>query len=118
MENYAKVAGPLTDNLAQDRTDDCAPFDQTSQRIKSFEQLKPNLLHAPILAYPRFESKHPFILDTEWSQENQAVGAVLSQFQDGHAVRVPLHQGGDGRRHHLHPEVEVLLAAPPIHITN
>jgi hypothetical protein len=79
MENYAEVAGPLTDILKQDGTDDRAPFDQTSQRMKSFEQL----LHAPILAYPRFDSEHPFILDTDWSQENRAVGAVLSQFQSG-----------------------------------
>jgi hypothetical protein len=82
MENYAEIAGPLTDILKQDGTDDRAPFDQTYPRIKSFEQLKSNLLHAPILAYPRFHSEHQFILDTDWSQENRAVGAVLSQFQD------------------------------------
>jgi hypothetical protein len=83
MENYSEIAGPLTDILKQDGTDDRAPFDQTSQRIKLFEQLKSNLLHAPILAYPRFNSEHPFILDTDWSQENRSVGAVLSQFQNG-----------------------------------
>jgi hypothetical protein len=82
MENYAEIAGPLTDLLKQDRTDDHALFDQTSQKIKSFEQLKSNLLHGPILAYSRFNSKHPFILNTDWSQENQAVGSVLSQFKD------------------------------------
>jgi hypothetical protein len=80
MENYAEIVGRLTDILKQDRTDDRAPFDQTSQRIKSFEKLKSNLLHAPILAYPRFDSKHQFILDTDCSQENGAVRAVLSQF--------------------------------------
>jgi hypothetical protein len=83
MENYAEVAGPLTDILKQDGTDDRALFDQTSLRMKSFEQLKSNLLHAPILAYPMFDSERPFILDTDWSQENRAVGAVLSQFQNG-----------------------------------
>jgi hypothetical protein len=51
--------------------------------MKSFEQLKSNLLHAPILAYPRFKPEHLFILDTDWSQENRAVKAVLSQFQSG-----------------------------------
>jgi hypothetical protein len=35
------------------------------------------------LAYPRFDSEYPFILDSDWSQENCAFGAVLSQFQDG-----------------------------------
>jgi hypothetical protein len=83
MENYAEIAGPLTDILKQDGTDDRTPFDQTSPRIKLFKQLKSNLLHAPIRAYPRFDSEHPFILDTDWSQENRAVGAVLNQFQSG-----------------------------------
>jgi hypothetical protein len=59
MENYAEVAGSLTNILAQDGTDDRAPFDQTSQRIKSFEQLKSNLFYAPIMAYPRFDSEFP-----------------------------------------------------------
>jgi hypothetical protein len=49
LENYAEVASPLTNILAQDGTDNHTPFDQTSQRIISFEQLKSNLLHAPIL---------------------------------------------------------------------
>jgi hypothetical protein len=83
MENYAEVAGPLTDILKQDGTDNRAPFDQTYLRMKLFEQLKSNLLHTPIHAYPPFDSEHPFILDTDWSQENRAVGAVLSQFQNG-----------------------------------
>jgi hypothetical protein len=83
MENNAEVAGPLTDILKQDGTYDRGPFDQTSLRMKSFEQLKSNPLHPPILAYPMFDSEHPFILDTDWSQENRAVGAVLSQFQNG-----------------------------------
>jgi hypothetical protein len=82
MENYAEVAGPLTDILKQDGTDDRVPFDQTSQRIKSFEQLKYNLLHAPILAYSRFDSEHPFILDTEESRESGR-WAVLLRFQTG-----------------------------------
>jgi hypothetical protein len=34
MENYAEVAGPLTDILKQDGTDDRAPFDQTSTKNK------------------------------------------------------------------------------------
>jgi hypothetical protein len=78
MENYAEVAGPLTDILKQDRTDNRAPFDQTSLRMKLFEQLKSNLLQAPILAYPMFDLEHPFILDTDWSQENRAVAELYS----------------------------------------
>jgi hypothetical protein len=50
-ENYAEVAGPLTDILDQEGTDHRAPFDHTSQRIKYFKQLKSDLLCSPILAY-------------------------------------------------------------------
>jgi hypothetical protein len=35
------------------------------------------------LAYPRFNSIEPFVLDTDWSQQNNAIGAVLSQKQGG-----------------------------------
>jgi hypothetical protein len=58
MENYAEVAGPLTDILAQEGTVDRAPIDQTSPRINSFEQLKSNLLQAPILEYPKSAGTH------------------------------------------------------------
>ena len=36
-----------------------------------------------MLAYPQFESKEPFILDTDWSLENGAIGACLSKRQQG-----------------------------------
>ena len=50
---------------------------------ESFENLKAALLTAPILAYPKFDSPNPFILDTDWSMENGAIGACLSQKQEG-----------------------------------
>jgi hypothetical protein len=52
MENNIEIAGPLTDLLKQDGTDDRAPFDQTSQRIKSFEQLKSIYFSRPSLPTP------------------------------------------------------------------
>ena len=51
--------------------------------IFSFQTLKKALVTAPILAYPQFASKHAFILDTDWGMENGAVGACLSQKQEG-----------------------------------
>ena len=45
--------------------------------------MKQELTHAPILAYPDFHSKEPFILDTDWSHDPGAIGGVLSQVQDG-----------------------------------
>jgi hypothetical protein len=44
---------------------------------------KKKLAEAPILAYPQFNSSHPFILDTDWSKSANAIGGVLSQEQDG-----------------------------------
>jgi len=83
IQNYSHVAKPLTDLLAQDEKGDKEEFDLPKEAVESFESLKQRLYQAPILAYPRFDSKEPFILDTDWSQENNAVGGVLSQVQDG-----------------------------------
>ena len=55
----------------------------TEEMKKSFYHLRSRLLQAPILAYPRFNSPEPFILDTDWSQETSCIGGVLSQVQDG-----------------------------------
>ncbi len=49
----------------------------------SFEALKAELLKSPVLAYPRFNSDEPFILDTDWSGEANTISAALSQEQDG-----------------------------------
>jgi hypothetical protein len=45
--------------------------------------LKDALTALPILAYPDFKSSEPFILDSYWSLDNNAVGACLSQRQSG-----------------------------------
>ncbi len=50
---------------------------------QAFQQLKQHLLSAPVLAFPQFSSPEPFILDTDWSLDNNAVGGVLSQLQEG-----------------------------------
>jgi hypothetical protein len=83
IQNYSAIAKPMTDLTAQDGTNDKEEFQPSPEFKKSFEQLKHHLVKAPILAYPQFDSKEPFILDTDWSADNNAVGAVLSQKQDG-----------------------------------
>jgi hypothetical protein len=45
--------------------------------------LKQALLTSPVLAYPQFDSKEPFILDTDWSADANTIGGVLSQKQCG-----------------------------------
>ena len=84
IKDFAAIAKPLTDKLAQDGTGDKAPFEVTPEMKSSFSKLRLALTTAPILAYPRFDSKFPFIVDTDWSMENSAIGGVLSQVQDGH----------------------------------
>ena len=57
---------------------------QPNQKMReAFQQLKQALLEAPILAYPQFYTDEPFILDTDWSKDNNCIGAVLSQVQNG-----------------------------------
>ena len=46
---------------------------------KAFDTLKAKLASPPVLAYPKDEGE--YILDTDAS--NYAIGAVLSQIQDG-----------------------------------
>ena len=81
--NYAQIAKPLFEKLVKDGVHDKQEFIPTPELKKSFETLKKALISAPILAYPQFYSKEPFILDTDWSQDNRAIGACLSQKQEG-----------------------------------
>ena len=84
IKNYSALARPWTDVTGK-TTDEAekATLDITPEMRRSFEALKKKLLEAPILTYPQFKSEEPFILDTDWSQEAGAVGAVLSQVQNG-----------------------------------
>ncbi len=50
----------------------------------SLEDLKSCLLSSPILAYYRFYSNEPFILDTVWSGDSNNIGATLSIVQERH----------------------------------
>ena len=84
IKNYSKIAAPMTDVSGKGSSvDEKQPIEATPPIKKAFEALKKSLLSAPILAYPRFHSKEPFILDTDWSQGSNAIAGVLSQVQDG-----------------------------------
>ena len=83
IRDYSAIAAPLHEKLKQDGTGDRAVFQPTAQMIQAVRKLKARLIQAPILAYPRFDSDHRFILDTDFSCDNMAMGAVLSQVQDG-----------------------------------
>ena len=83
IKDFAAIAKPLTDKLILDGTTDKQSFTPTEEFKSAFETLRDQLVSAPILAYPRFDSTQPFIVDTDWSQENSAIGGVLSQKQNG-----------------------------------
>ena len=83
IKDFAAIARPLTDKLSLDGTTDKTEFTITPEIKAAFLKLQKALLTAPILAYPRFDSPNPFIVDTDWSMENAAIGGVLSQQQEG-----------------------------------
>ena len=84
IQGYSGIAAPWTDVTGKNADeDDKAPLKVTAQMKEAFYTLKQKLIEAPILAYPNFNSPEPFIVDTDWSQKNNSMGAVLSQVQDG-----------------------------------
>jgi hypothetical protein len=54
----------------------------TKEIEAAHRKLRQALCEAPILAYPRFDGE-PFIIKTDWSCDNRAIGGVLSQEQGG-----------------------------------
>ena len=74
VRDFAAVATPMTALTEKGR-----PFIWTPKCQEAFEELKARLVGSSILAMPRDEGL--FILDTDAS--NWAIGAVLSQVQDG-----------------------------------
>ena len=84
IKNYSAIAAPLTDLSGKGTpAEEKAPVPRSEAFVDAFLTLKQHLLKAPILAYPKFDSDEPFILDTDWSATNNAIGGVLSQKQDG-----------------------------------
>jgi len=74
VRNFAKIAAPLHALMKRNQR-----FSWTEDAQKSFEELKVALTSPPILAMPNDTGE--FVLDTDAS--DNAIGAVLSQRQDG-----------------------------------
>ena len=87
IANYAAIARPLSDVLQKETFPDLKdkdPFPPSEERTQAFQKLKQALLSKPILAFPDFSTTaKPFVVDTDWSQTNGAIGCCLSQEQDG-----------------------------------
>ena len=77
ISDFSRVAKPLTALTCKG-----VPFIWSEVCQAAFEGLKKKLQEAPVLGYPRDEGQ--FILDTDAS--DSAIGAVLSQSQDGEEV--------------------------------
>ena len=94
VKGFSGIASPLTELTGKGSSEEeKAVIEETADRRQAFEELKMRLLQAPILAYPHFDKDAPpFILDTDWSQDNNAIGGVLSQEQDS-KERVILYGG-------------------------
>lgn len=91
IKDYQKKAGAMLEKLQKDGLGDNEKFVPSDAFIQSFHCLKNALVSAPVLGYPDWKSGHPFILDTDFSQETGSIGAVLSQYQNG--VERPIYYG-------------------------
>ena len=88
IKDFSSLAKPLLDKLSTFELEgrpvgDKEEFPVSPEMEKSFRTLKAELLKAPILAYPDFNSPEPFIVDTDWSFSNAAIGGCISQKQGG-----------------------------------
>jgi hypothetical protein len=85
IKDYAAIAKPWTDIVGKDENREIkkAPVVATPSMVASCRHLKQALLTSPVLANPQFDSKEPFILDTDWSGDANTIGGVLSQKQFG-----------------------------------
>lgn len=75
IKDYSKLAYPMTKYLKKDKDVDI----NDPQYVLAFEKCKILLTTDPILAHPDYDK--PFVLTTDAS--NYAIGAVLSQINDG-----------------------------------
>ena len=84
IKGYAVITKPLNQVLCQSSgMNDNAKFMPTTVFRQAFEKLKKCLLQAPILAFPQFDSPEKFILDTDYSEKNRAIGGCIRKKQDG-----------------------------------
>ena len=107
VKDYARLAEPLH-RLTRKAT----PFKWTESCEMAFESLRQHLTNPPILAFPCFTV--PFVLHTDAS--NSAMGAVLSQVQEGHerVIAYWSRQLDKAQRHYSTIEREALAAVAAI----
>jgi hypothetical protein len=77
VKGFAKIAKPLTQLLKKSQ-----PFEWTDECEMAFQELRNKLIEPPIMAH--FKPECPIILYTDSS--DYAIGAILSQIQNGREV--------------------------------
>jgi transposase InsO family protein len=77
IKNFSEIAQPLTRLTQKD-----IPFRWAEDEQRSFTSLKTLMTSSPVLGFPT--AGGTFVLDTDAS--NNAIGAVLSQYQDGESL--------------------------------
>ena len=82
IQQYSSIAGILSETIKGNPGKNKVIVPDKKMET-AFQLLKQALLEAPILAYPQFYTDEPFILDTDWSKDNNCIGAVQSQVQNG-----------------------------------
>ena len=82
-KDFSRWSRPWTDVMGKTTAAaEKEPLEVTNEMKESFHKLKKILLSAPVLAYPDFSDEAgPFIVDSDWSQEHNTIGGVLSQRQ-------------------------------------
>ena len=81
IKDFARKVHPLVKYTKTDLHDSIKTMEKDEEAVRAFNETKEALCTAPVLAYPDFTL--PFILDTDFSQDPGAIGAVLSQVQNG-----------------------------------
>jgi hypothetical protein len=77
--------------------------------VRKFEALKSRFREAPLRSYPDYQSKEPFILDTDFSKTNLA--AILSQNQGGEEKFIGARARKCNKAEQNHPSHKGELAA-------
>ena len=84
IKDFSRLALPLSAYITKENEKSLnAHLPLSKDAENAFKLLKNKLISSPILAFPQFQSKNPFIVDTDFSCEPGAIGGVLSQIQDG-----------------------------------
>ena len=82
IKDFCHRAKPLQD-VMKGEDKDKTPLEPTPERVKAFKDITQAVASPPCLAFPDFDSPEPFILDTDWSKDQNTIAGVLSQKQKG-----------------------------------